>query len=725
MSFANDRGLLLEVNKGASEALNREEAAMMIYNALLSTMQVKQAIAGHDQPGYNDVHNTEAQDYRSEAAFRDSDQQLIEKYFPSVTEVTDEWADDFGRPATVWKNGKEKITDETVEEPEFVYTDREVSEITRQGAGDTIVSDEIASDLKGYVSQGALVRVNGVPNGTIRENDSDDLAIAIAELTGNGRLVEVYTNEKGTEVTRVIIANYTVDVVKNVNSRNGNISLTLNNQEDITPKADYYDAIATAGSDDIVLVAVGRNNNGEGRLPVVIDAYIPEAVNNAAVTEISSETKFERRDSTVTVGGNVFTIWNNGVRDWSADATIGGIDLVVNSDDTGTAFLDQYGYLAAYKRANNDASDWGLLMSIYRKTSDNEVGEASTDYNAVIVTEDGSIEYMPLLYKTEGDYARAAADTVSFVNSFTAEPTDANRIPGVVQMSANNWFRQEGILVAYKETGAGYKLLRHDFRDDEGNPQKSMGVEDNNFYDKDWNNIDSIYLSDDLSVNTVSGEKASDIKVKNSAKITKDLGEGTTSQYKYVWKKIGNNILVTAVFLVNGAAEETVLKVSKIVSPEATYGDANLVGTKIEYYTANSTDLKTVTVSDESDGGRDIIEGAFYFTTSEIKDGVTINWASASKKAISATVSALDGSEAYGSSFVVNGGDRYIIAENATVIDLDECGIDTPEELVDQIAKTGANANTDTIRFSFTYTLDGTDKVVKQIYVDSVTPPAL
>jgi hypothetical protein len=703
MSFANDRGLLLEVNKGASEALNREEAARMIYNALCSTMQVKQAVVGSDNPEYRDVRNTTAQDYRSPA--RDSLQQLIEKYFPTITWMTNaaNLEDVFARPVTVWKNGKENITDEIVEKPEFVYTSSEISEITN--AGDIIVSDKLASDLDGYVAT-APVFVNGVQDGVINTDDSDDLAEAIALLTGNGTLVELYTNEKDTEIDYVVVAEYEVDKVKSVNSRNGKISLTHNNREEITTKAKFYNAISSAGRDDLVLVAVGQDDRGRSE---VIDAYLPEAVNGVAITKITRETKRGRGDFTTTIGGTVYTDWAADVQEWSG---VDPVAITVNADDTGTAYLDQYGYLAAYAKANNDASDWALLKSVYTASADNEVGETSTNYYGMIVTEDGSVESVPLLYVVDDDddNFNAAQETVGIVEEFkTNNPPQGD--------NQHNWYADpetttEGMLVAYKEAAAGYKLSRDDFREPN---VKSDGLNGSVQIDKDTKKIDDVYLSDSLSVVTVSGSKASKLSTKTASSITKTY---RPDQYKYVWKKIGDNTLVTAVFIVGTIDNSKVIKIDKIKG-RTTYGSADLEGIEIDYYTADSSELQSGIISIES---RNYFDGALC-VTSEIKEGMTVNGAGADNKAVTATITPNNGDEAYGSSMTI-GGVVYQIADGAVVIDRAETDIASVETLVAQIARTGANDNTDTIGISFTWSADGSNKVVKQIYVDSLTSPA-
>ena len=693
MSFANDRLLLLDVNKGATEALNREEAAQMIFRGLIATMQVKQAVVGNDNPDYFGIRNTIAQDYRSPA--RDDLQQLIEKYFPSVTWMTNEanLQDAFARPATVWKNGKKNITDEVVREPEFVYTSREVSEITR--TGDVIVSDKLASDLEGFIANNAVVMENGDPAGILDADDSDDLAERVALRTGNGVLVELYANEKKTEIDYVVVANYQVDQVKSVNSRNGKISLTRNNNEEITSKAKFYNAISSAGRDDLVLVAVNEENE-------VIDAYLPDAVNGVAITKITRETKDGRRDGTATIGGTVYTRWNNQIGAAERSQGYGDV-LEVNADDTGTAYLDQYGYLAAYLKANNDASDWALLKAVYTATEDNEVGETSTNYLGLIVKEDGSVESVPLLYvdDPDDDNYRAARETVAIVDGIT----DA------VEPNGHSWFLDEGILVAYKEAAAGYKLSESDFRD----ADKSDGVDGTEQIDKKTEKIDGTYLSNELSVNTVSGDKASKLKVENADKISKTVDAG---DYKYVWKKIGDNKLITAIFVIGEIDNSQIIKVNRVLG-NTTYGQAGLEGIEIEYYTDSSDQVQTGIISTDSTGYAD---GALC-VANEIKEGMTVNPLGVGAKAVTAVVEPNNGDEAFGSSMTIDGV-VYKFADGATIIDRTETGIiTTVEELVEQISRTGSNDNTDTIGFSFTWSADGSNKIVKQVYIDSITSP--
>ena len=221
-------------------------------------------------------------------------------------------------------------------------------------------------------------------------------------------------------------------------------------------------------------------------------------------------------------------------------------------------------------------------------------------------------------------------------------------------------------------------------------------------------------LSDSLSVVTVSGSKASKLSTKTASSISKTY---RADQYKYVWKKIGDNTLVTAVFIVGTIDNSKVIKIDRIKG-RTTYGTADLEGIEIDYYTADSAEIQNGIISTESSG---YFDGALC-VTNEIKEGMTVNTAGEANKAVTAEITPNNGDEAYGSSMTIDGVE-YQIADGAVVIDRAETDITTVEDLVAQIARTGANDNTDTIEISFTWSADGSNKVVKQIYVDNLTSP--
>jgi len=734
MAKATTAGLLKGVTKGASDSLNREEAAQMLFNALKANTKVKSTTTGSDSSlvdggsSYENVPNKQSDDYRTVG--KDSWEQLIEKYFPKAVYDTESTGDAFERPATVWKNGRTKITDELTRVPVLSYTDQEVSsskptekpsnqlmdDLDGYGVYTYTVTREIEDQNTGLVTRrevtnsGTPIYVNGSLVDTFNFDDSDNLAKELAlNYSGNGNLIELYANDKDTQITRVVVADYDFFKVKKVDSKTGDITLThkvyyFNEESDawesrdeeltIVKKDDFYSAVSSVVRDDYVLAAVNSSNE-------IVDAYLPEAVEGSAITKVTASSKDGLEDASVTAGGKAYTISHDGV---------GGDGAEVNKNDNGTVYLDKYGYMVGYKKANEEASNWALLKSVYTATATNEVGEESEDYYGLIIKEDGTVESIPLLYVTDedDDNFRASAQTKAVVAEFKG-------LDGVVlDDGGHNWFATKeegngGLLVTYKESAAGYKLNTVDY--DINGDKLSEGIESSGQQlTKDSTTLDGIYLANDVSVITVSGDKASTTKASTTTKVTKKINAGT---YQYVWKKIGNNTLVTAIFLTGKTDNSTKIYVDKFVGV-TTYGSGDSKGYEIEYYTDSSSEPQTGIVSEDS-----VFDEASWCTVNEIKEGMTINPLESGKYKEKTIRYGDTNTTAYQSSMKIDGV-TYKIADNANVVDLAETDITTVDALVDEIAKITAEEENDPIRISFTWKEDGDDLVVSQIYIEEV-----
>ncbi len=708
MAWATQRNLFYDVDhKGASDILNRQDAAQMIYNALLATDQVKATTTGSESQGvdgdstYRPVLNTKF-DYANRA---DTTEQLIEKYFPKVTWVSDENSDDpFARPVTVWKNGRDKITDEVVKEPILTYTAQEVS-----SKDPTKANDKLKDDLDGYTAS-ADVYVNGALRQTINETaDSDNIANQISQLTGNGKLVEVYSDDRDTQITRIVVADYDLAKAK-PKASDGTIKFALGNNtetDSYNKKATFYSNVSSAAKDDYVLIAMKGTE--------VIDAYIPTEVKDSAITDNINPTKvtvnnveYTLQDSKIIAGGNEYTLGND--KATSAQPFDG---LARNVDDKGTVFTDKYGYLVAYKNETASAGNWANLESVFTTSETNEFGEKSTELNAILVKEDGTTETVKLMSidpADEDDYDANTATAVAAFKRTTQEAVQAGK-EGARIDGETSWYWVDGQLVTYKEAAAGYKLALTDSSNKSAGREANVTTQELNDKSKD---IDGYYLSDDLTVITVSGKKASSMKVKTSSKINKTLAGHT---YKYVWKTVGNNKLVTAIYIVQ-EVDNTALYVAKYVG-DTTYKDTKQ-GKKIEYYLDGNPAVQTGIVDDDVN----VVEDTWY-TVGEIKEGMRITPMDATKY-VDTDIKYGDTSTAYGTSMTINDNnpdtpDAFVLASDVTVVDADDLGITTGDELISEIAKITAKDENDPIHVSFTWTEDGDDNVVKLVIVKKVS----
>jgi hypothetical protein len=721
MGYANNAGLLIDVNKGATEVLNREEAAQMIYNALLEETVMKSSVSGSDShdvkgnTGYDPVNNKESQDYRTYG--KDTLQQLIEKYFPKATYV--KFYDAFGRPATVWKNGKDDMTDEVTKAPVFSYNSRQVDELTNRWP-EGVATKKLKDDLDGYIAEGATIVLNGSTLGewisrtgrrgqvewyfnetTIDEDFSEYLANIISKYTGNGVEVELYADEKDTHITDVIIIDYDIDMVKKVSSKTGDI--TLDNYGTIDKKEDYYSAISTVGVGDFVLIA--KDIDG-----AIVDAYIPTEVDGVAVTEVSSASKNGREDEVATVGGKDYSLGHDDIvyENPYGELSNYGRSLPVNAEDFGTLFLDKFNNVVAYRGVK--LPDWALMTAVYRVDDYNELGEADTRWYGQLVKEDGKTDTVRLLYITDQDepgYNTAAATSSrNIINNFRR--TAAN--------DGNNWFSQQGVLVHYVESAAGYRLY--------ASASDSIGVnEPSTNIDKSFNEgskaIDTYYLADTINVITVTGKKASTLQVVSSNQIKQAYD---SDSYKYVAKRIsGNRYLVTTIYITDSVYyndTNKVVKVTKVLSERAD-------GIMVRYYTDDSTEPVDMLVSNES-VNLDVSSG--YFFTERIEEGMFLDSNNEALNYVDYTVT--KGNEDVGvkSSITLGTGrneakQEYKLTADATFVDLTGEGefenISDVVEEINNIGQAEADDEVDPLHISFAYEKadDGT-LFVKQIYIE-------
>ena len=286
MAYATTSGLLTGISKGANENLDREEAAQMIFNALKATDVVKGTVTGENgSTGYSAVTNKASQDYMDRSATKGdknysdeaTTEQLVEKLFPKVTcGATD--ADNFGRISTAWKNGRTQISDDVTETPAYTYTAAQTEKA-------------LNSDLKGYTLKNVPVYSNN------KESDSEVNSVSeIADLTGNGVLVELYTNAKDTAITNVVVVSYELDTVKSVKS-GSDASITLDSGEKnntIKSTDSFFSAVSSAAKGDKVLVA----RQDESEAGAILDAYLPTTVTGT----VSAATA-----STATIAGTTYS----------------------------------------------------------------------------------------------------------------------------------------------------------------------------------------------------------------------------------------------------------------------------------------------------------------------------------------------------------------------------------------------------------------------------------
>lgn len=183
------RALNIELDKGlkeefsGSKSLTREEACLYAFNAM-NTKMVEYSSKG-TQITINGVVIASG---ASEA--KETKETFADVYFTKLDSKAD--TDAFGRPATTWKNGKDKIGT-YADEADAIYTEK-------------VASKTIYADLGLDETVEANVKVDGEENGTFSIAKKDDKT----KTGGNGVLTEVFKDDE--DVTIIQINTYVGEV---------------------------------------------------------------------------------------------------------------------------------------------------------------------------------------------------------------------------------------------------------------------------------------------------------------------------------------------------------------------------------------------------------------------------------------------------------------------------------------------------------------------------------
>ncbi len=665
MAYATTSGLLTGISKGANENLDREEAAQMIFNALKATDVVKGTVTGENgSTGYSAVTNKASQDYMDRSATKGdknysdeaTTEQLVEKLFPKVTcGATD--ADNFGRISTAWKNGRTQISDDVTETPAYTYTAAQTEKA-------------LNSDLKGYTLKNVPVYSNN------KESDSEVNSVSeIADLTGNGVLVELYTNAKDTAITNVVVVSYELDTVKSVKS-GSDASITLDSGEKnntIKSTDSFFSAVSSAAKGDKVLVA----RQDESEAGAILDAYLPTTVTGT----VSAATA-----STATIAGTTYS--------YAKDVA----NLKESTGKNLNVYLDKYGYICGSDavKTTQTAANWIYVTGVRETETTDPYAGANADktYEVTIVgvDESGNVVTGQKVAKltTTKDGSTTVLPTTDATGKVTTALRDSNISPGSYY--------------AYKETANGYELSNTDALSSV-KPGSSTAVPAN------AKQIGTDVVATDVKTVTVSG---------TASKTTATVANGLSaipagSTYSYVIK----NELVETVFVTNVAPAESAVYISDITTGgTATYTDkdgATQVGTVVTYYTAGSADKQTMTVSPDTNVK---LEANKFYTATANGTGYVVKLAS-DQGTSDVTVT-----KVYNGGVMLSGDSVLRTVADGAIRDTrtDDKALDTYAAITSLDALQTAVA--DKYKVTVTYKTDSTTGNVTQMYITDVTAPA-
>ena len=356
LADARTVGLLDGLNGvNMNAALNREDAAQLMFNALKATMveyprgntvvnggDGTTVIIGGSEATY--VGNSVSKDYRVSGG--DAYMQMCEYYFEDL-ELNAGSPDDFGRPANKWEYKNDAIGT-YAKEADATYTA-------------AVKSKDIYSDLGLSRTTTATVTEDGADKGTfsVGKNDSTN------KIGGNGVLVEAYVDDDK-NVDLIVINTY----VGEVTAVHDDVDEPYSTITGITGAGGTYETTVFE-EDDIVLYTYASKE--------IQSVKLAEEVSGAEVTSFKTDSG---KYTSLTADGTGYDM----AKGYDIDSEVGSTLTRETSYDL---YLDDYGYViyvGYYEAASND---YAYVLDAKKMEDDWEVADK---YNtAKLLFADGTV----------------------------------------------------------------------------------------------------------------------------------------------------------------------------------------------------------------------------------------------------------------------------------------------------------------------------------------------
>ena len=315
-------------NFTGNKAMTREEACLYAYNTLKATMVeyeskgqtivVNGVTISQGASKASDVYNSTSTDgniyVSGYTEGKDHLMQFAEKYFTDLKMTST--TDDLGRTADKWTYKGAKIGTYTSATAAVSFTAS-----TKESEVKTALTDY------SYSATAVPVYYNGKDTTAIMSN------AAIAALTGNGTLVEVFTSNS--VVSKVVVAQAYLGKVTSVDTKNEKITVqlnTANGTKTITDSTGY----GTYVKDDYVMVvpAYATAANAPASIATAADAQ--------DILTITAATKATGKITAVKTGK--YLIMDGTTYNFAAQQVNGFTASVNNVADT-DIYVDAYGYV--------------------------------------------------------------------------------------------------------------------------------------------------------------------------------------------------------------------------------------------------------------------------------------------------------------------------------------------------------------------------------------------
>ena len=380
LNIGLDDGLVTDF--AGAKALTREEACLYAFNTLTATMveydnnssvsigdvvitnsSKAKAVENHKST-YLTAGNTMPDGYTGGNNCTGT-MQFCEQYFSNLKFDAYNVTDDFGRSAHTWTN-KTTTVGKYADKADIVITE-------------ALTLAEVAALIKGIEFNNVKVVDKTTPVGASSYNVGDltvdaneAIAQAVKDETKNGQLVEIFVDENN-DVTNVAITTYSLAKVTKVEEKNGDVSITLDNN--VGKKTNFADPDK---ADQIVV-------NGT----VVKGDYVTYTVQNnkvyAYVTETfqGAQSAYNTAKETITVAGATYEVGTG-----LTNVAMG--DFANSNKADNTYYVDQFGFVVKTTAAAA-SSDYAYIVDSYGKVS-STLDATNTPYIEVrAVLADGTV----------------------------------------------------------------------------------------------------------------------------------------------------------------------------------------------------------------------------------------------------------------------------------------------------------------------------------------------
>ena len=309
--------------------------------------------------------------------YKDGLMQFAEKYWPQLKLSNDRSANDnYERPANEWTY-KGIVIGQYAVAPTFTFTAR--------ASGDGLAAKVKSMGLSSYTGvessavpfDGTNLTINGDVQGNLNAYTylgapSNNLQ-KIADLTGNGTVVEVYTAPTAANViTDVVVIRSQIAQVTNVNT--GSKAVTVKTLADkasylVDEDADAYAFLSGLKKDDYVMVTLCEDDKNNMQVDM---AYAP-TVAKGLLSKVSVDGGV---NYAVTVGGTEYKLAATAV---DLDNTKVN-SLSLNTKAEPTLFVDKYGY-ATYIKDVVAATNYMYVTKVAFGNVDNQLVNMVTGIN--------------------------------------------------------------------------------------------------------------------------------------------------------------------------------------------------------------------------------------------------------------------------------------------------------------------------------------------------------